>query len=416
MKNEHKKMQDAVKGNDVLFANGADLSLLKRNMDNGYSYKVNGEIVDPIKAFKDSGFNYARLRLFHTPSMDGAQVNSLPYTCALAKQLVKAGFKILLNIHYSDTWADPSKQITPKEWQGLSFGELEKSVYEYTLNSVRALIEAGAEPEMVQVGNEITPGFLWESGRVADAHNANIFHWTRKASSNNAESWCLFGKLLKAGICGVRDATGEATSIMIHIDRGGDMETSQWFFDNLSKQEVPYDAIGQSYYPFWHGMPENLCETLNDLVVRYEKDIYVVETGYPWKYHEMYKTVLNGSQEAWENFTAKYSLSPDGQLSFLQEVTRIVKEIVHRRGKGVFYWAPEWIRPQEVGLVDEGDAEPCWARALFDDDGNALPAFNIFNTVHKTQKARKITSVKEFNSPGVKTGFKQTVNTEITRK
>ena len=190
------------------------------------------------------------------------------------------------------------------------------------------------------------------------------------------------------------------------------METSRWFFDNLSKQDVPYDAIGQSYYPFWHGMPEDLCATLNDLAVRYEKDIYVVETAYPWKHHEMYRTALNGSQEAWQRLTAEYSLSPGGQLRFLRDVIRTVKDTVHGRGKGVFCWAPEWIRPQRAGLIDESDAEPCWARALFDDDGEALPALNIFNEVHKIPKSRKISSVAEVK----KTGSNQTVNTEITRK
>ena len=103
--------------NDGFFAKGADLSLLKRNLDWGYSYRVNNIPKDPIQIFSNAGFNYARLRLFHTPSMQGAQVNDLTYTLSLGRQLVKAGFKLLLNLHYSDTWADPGKQTIPRQWE-----------------------------------------------------------------------------------------------------------------------------------------------------------------------------------------------------------------------------------------------------------------------------------------------------------
>lgn len=358
------------------FEVGADLSLLKRNMDQGAVYRVDGEpIGDPVAFFHAAGFKWARLRVFHTPTGHGAQCTDLPYTLSLARQLVKAGYKLLLDIHYSDTWADPGKQYKPAAWEGLDFPSLESTVYQYTLETVLKFIQADAEPNLVQVGNEITPGMLWEEGRVATAHDVNTPQWHREASSNNQHAWARFGRLLKAGIKGVHDATGKPTEIMIHIDRGGDIPTNKWFFDRLLEEGVEFDVIGESYYPFWHGMPEALARTLDFLGQRYGKDIYLAEVAYPYKHHEMYENALSGDQEGWERLIGEYPLSPSGQERFMRHVVEIVKASSH--GKGIFYWAPEWIPVQ--GAEDEADAPPCWARALFDENGNALPALNVFS-------------------------------------
>ena len=148
------------------FVKGADISLLQRIDDTGYEYKSDGEVKDALEIFKEHGFNYMRLRLFHSPNGRGPVVNSLDYTIKLAKRIKKAELKFLLNLHYSDTWADPGHQWKPKAWEGLSFAELEKAVYEYTKNVIAKCKEEGVLPEMVQVGNEITPGFLWDEGKI----------------------------------------------------------------------------------------------------------------------------------------------------------------------------------------------------------------------------------------------------------
>ncbi len=356
------------------FIIGADLSLLKRKVERGATYRLGGRVVDPVEILRSHGFDWARLRLFHTPSGHGAQCTDLNYTLDLARTLADAGFRLMLDIHYSDTWADPGKQHPPAVWRDLAFPELERAVYEYTLEVVTAFCEGGTEPDMVQVGNEITPGMLWENGRIAAAHDVNEAQWQFMDSSNDKAAWHRFGKLMKAGIQGVQDATGKNTEIMIHIDRGGDIPTNRWFFDNLLEQGVEFDAIGESYYPFWHGMPEDLADTLYYLGSRYDKDIYLAEVAYPHKHHEMYEHALSGDQEGWEQLTGKYPLSPSGQKKFMQDVLDIVRASSH--GKGIFYWAPEWI--PVAGTEDEGDAPPCWARALFDEHGNALPALNVF--------------------------------------
>ena len=123
---------------------------------------------------------------------------------------------------------------------------------------------------------------------------------------------------------------------MIHIDRGGDLVTNRWFFDNLNEQKVVFDAIGQSYYPFWHGMPEDLNESLSGLAACYDKDLYVVETAYPWKHHDVYRSLSNGDNEMWKRLITEYPLSPEGQLRFIQDVVEIVKGLRHKRGKVFF--------------------------------------------------------------------------------
>jgi arabinogalactan endo-1,4-beta-galactosidase len=293
------------------FAIGADLSLLKRNLDHGAVYRAGHQVVQPASFFRQCGFTWARLRLFHTPTGRGAQCTDLPYTVELARLLKAAGFKLLLDLHYSDTWADPAKQFTPSAWLGLDSASLEKAVYEYTLDVIGGFVREGVGPDMVQVGNEITPGMLWEHGRIAEAHDTNSLHWHRDPSSNNRDAWHRFGRLLKAGIQGVYDTAGPSTEIMIHIDRGGDIPTNQWFFDNLSEQAVEFDAIGESYYPFWHGMPEDLAETLSFLGTRYGKDIYLAEVAYPHRHHAMYEHALSGDHEGWERLTGQYPLSPE---------------------------------------------------------------------------------------------------------
>lgn len=359
------------------FVFGADLSLLKRNIDQGAVYRSGGQVVDnPVTFFRDAGFSWARLRLFHTPSGHGAQCTDLPYTLALARNLVAAGYRIFLNLHYSDGWADPSKQIMPKVWEQCGFEELEQNVYEYTKYVIEEFIKAGAEPGMVQIGNEITPGMLWEHGRVAQMHECGLADWQEEESSNDKAAWDRFGRLVKAGIHGVHDAAGRKTKIMIHVDRGGDIPTNQWFFDNLLAQGVEFDAIGESYYPFWHGMPEALADTLDFLGREYGKDLYLAEVAYPHRYHEMYENALNGDQAGWDRLTGEYPLSPNGQKCFLEHVIGIVSASAH--GRGLFYWAPEWIPAS--GVEDEADAAACWARALFDERGNALPAMKAFHS------------------------------------
>ena len=119
-------------------------------------------------------------------------INSLDYTVKLAKRIKKANLKFLLDFHYSDTWADPGHQIKPKAWEGLSFPQLEKAVYQYTKDVMIRLREENVFPDMVQIGNEITPGFIWDDGKI----------YVKDQEPN----WKDFTALVKAGVRGVRDS------------------------------------------------------------------------------------------------------------------------------------------------------------------------------------------------------------------
>ena len=320
------------------YAIGADLSFLKQAEAQGAVFKDHGQAKPGLELFRDHGYNWIRLRLFHTPSR---LPNSLEYTIALAKDARERGFKFLLDYHYSDTWADPGKQTIPKAWQGKSHAELEEAVFEYTRDTMAAFRDAGVLPDMVQVGNEITPGMLWPDGKLPD-------HWQN------------FAELLKAGIKGVEAGAGtnRHPRIMIHIDRGGDKAGTKYFFDKLNTYGVRYDVMGQSYYPWWHRTLLDLRENLIFMANEYHKDIILVEVAYCWRPTE------------YKQKPAPFAESPEGQREFLEEVNRLVLSTPDNRGIGVFWWEP---------AVTGG----LRSRGFFDDDGNALPVLNVFDRFNR---------------------------------
>ena len=213
------------------YAVGADVSFLAQAEHDGVVFKDNGAATPGLQILRNHGYNWIRLRLFQTPSQ---LPNNLEYTITLAKDAKKLGFKFLLDYHYADDWADPGKQPIPKAWQGKSHKELVQTVFEYTRDTIAAFRDAGVLPDMVQVGNEITNGMMWPDGKLP-------------------ENWDNFAQLVYAGVNGVDAGRGNGPrpKIMIHIDRGGDVKGTKLFLDKLNSYDVPYDIIGQSYYPWW---------------------------------------------------------------------------------------------------------------------------------------------------------------------
>ena len=320
------------------YAVGADLSFLKQaEQQGGTIFREDGQSKPGLQIFKDHGYNWIRLRLFHTPS---TLPNNLEYTIALAQEARKLGFKFLLDYHYSDTWADPGKQYVPKAWQGKSHAELVRAVFEYTRDTIAQFREAGVLPDMVQVGNEITHGMMWPDGKLP-------------------EQWDNFAELMKAGINGIDAGRGNAARplIMIHIDRGGDLKGTKAFFDKWNSYGADYDVIGQSYYPWWHGTLLDLRENLAFMANEYRKNIMLVEVAYNWRPSE------------YKGKPAPFPESPAGQREFLDEVNRLVLQTPGGRGKGVFWWEP---------AVPSRSA-PLRSRGMFDDSGNALPVITVFD-------------------------------------
>jgi arabinogalactan endo-1,4-beta-galactosidase len=317
------------------YAIGADVSFLKAAEDEGKVFKDNGHAKPGLEILKDHGYNWIRLRLFYSPT---DLPNNLKYTLAMAKSAKQLGFRFLLDLHYSDTWADPGKQFLPKAWASFSHEQLVKAVGDYTRDTIAAFREAGVLPDMVQIGNEVIHGMLWPDGKLP-------------------ERWDQFAELIKAGIAGVYAGAGDGPPprIMIHIDRGADIAGTKYFFDKLNSYQIQYDVIGQSYYPWWHGSLNDLRENLMFMAREYRKDIYVVETAYNWRAAEYTKR------------PGPFAETPQGQRWFLEEVNRIVQETPDGLGKGVFWWEP---------AVQPG---PIYSRGMFDDNGDALPVIDVFD-------------------------------------
>ncbi len=331
---------------------GADVSFLPQLESLGAVYRVDGVAVDPLDALKDAGFGLVRLRLWHTPAEPW---NGLEDTVAFARRVSAAGYDLMLDIHYSDTWADPGHQTKPAAWTDIAFSALVDSVYSYTSAVMRRLRDAGVVPRYVQIGNEISSGMLWDDGRVGGA-------W------DTPEQWDRLAALLSAGAAAVRDSvqSERRPRVVVHVDNGADNGLCRWFFDNLTSRGVDFDAIGVSFYPWWHGTLPDLRDNLSDLAGAYGKEILVVETSYPWTLEGNDSTgnfVYSASQ-----LLPGYPATPEGQTAFLTELLSVVEGIPGGFGCGVVYWEPCFLS------VPGGPDDPCENLTLFDFDGDALPA------------------------------------------
>jgi arabinogalactan endo-1,4-beta-galactosidase len=315
------------------YAVGADVSFLAHAEKNGTVFKDAGQAKPGLEIFKDHGYNWVRLRLFHSPTR---LPNNLQYTIEQAQAAKKLGFKFLLNYHYSDTWADPQKQFIPKAWEGMSHEDLVEAVFAYTRDTIAAFREAGVMPDMVQIGNEVIGGMLWPDGRLPN--------------------WDNFADLFEAGVRGVDAGRADARPvIMMHIDKGGSIPATKYFFDKCLEHGIEFDVIGQSFYPWWHGSLDELRDNMAFMAERYQKDIYLVEVAYNWRTAE------------YDDEPGPFPETPEGQKQFLEDVDRIVRETPSNRGKGIFWWEPAVSR------------SPIASRGMFDNAGNALPVINVFD-------------------------------------
>ncbi|WEG12438.1 arabinogalactan endo-1,4-beta-galactosidase [Pullulanibacillus sp. KACC 23026] len=337
------------------FIKGADISSYQAIVDHGGVFYDHGQQENLLKILKDHGVNYIRLRLWVNPVQEDGY-NNLANTIKVASEAKAMGFKFLLDIHYSDTWADPGKQTVPAAWQNDTFDQLTQQVHDYTVNVIRQLGLHNAAPDMVQIGNEITSGMLWPYGK----------DWTSEGFDNLAT-------LLKAGISGVK-ANDPHAKIMLHIDQGGNNDTSRWFFDNITQRDVPFDIIGLSYYPYWHGTLAQLKNNMDDITVRYNKPVVIAETAYAY-------TLQDFDNEP-NNFTADdvvqgYPATVQGQAKFMKDLTKTLFSVPNDQALGYFYWEPAWIPVQGAGWID-GGGDGWDNQTLFDQNGNALPSLNVF--------------------------------------
>ncbi|MCL3781535.1 arabinogalactan endo-1,4-beta-galactosidase [Prolixibacteraceae bacterium JC049] len=326
-----------------LVVKGVDISRLPQIEKEGTQFFNASNVAQNfLSILKENGVNTIRLKLWVDP-IDGnsgmAEVNEF------STRLRSLGFKLWLTVHYSDTWADPGKQILPKRWKSLSYVQLKDSVASYTQRVVRKL-----KPDFIQIGNEVNSGFLHPHGKMQDNKQQFI-------------------ELLKIGSRSVREINKNA-KIMIHF---AGVKNANWFFEQI--KEVDYDIIGLSYYPIWHGKAiDGLAGDLNDLSERYQKEIIIAETAYPFTlgWNDWTNNIVGSEKDL---ILPDYTATPEGQKKFIERIKQIITTDVNR-GIGFCYWGAELVawRGKEAK-----DGSPWENQALFDFDFKALPVMEAFN-------------------------------------
>lgn len=346
----------------ALSVRGADISFAVQEYEAGKHFTDNGRVWPVESILAAHGANYARLRLWVNPP---AGYSNMRVALEGARRAKRAGLKLLLDLHYSDFWADPGHQTIPAAWQGQDLPTLAATVREYTRDTIATFARHGVPVDMVQIGNEVTAGMLWPLGQIYLTSTPNFPD---------------FATLVNAGIQGAREGNPRRhdLKVMLHIDRGGDNGGSVWFFDHVMAAGVSdFDVVGESYYPFWHGPLSALESNLNDLAPRYGRDIIVVETAYPW-------TVSNGDELA-NSFTdpsqlpdgETYPPTPQGQAAYFEALRDVLAQVPGGRGVGFFDWEPEWI--PGVGW-EPGAGNPNDNLTMFDFAGSALPSLHAFRS------------------------------------
>ena len=306
---------------------GGDISMLTKYENAGVVYKdKNGNAVQPLPFFKEQGLNAMRVRLFVDPSLDNdkAVCQDLEYVKALGKRIKDQGMAFMLDFHYSDTWADPGKQWTPDVWKTLSDAELYEKIYEYSKDCLQQLKDAGATPDFIQTGNEISYGMMWGTKAAVGSNTVN------RCYTNSPEAnWTRFFNLLKKAGQACREECPNA-KIIIHSERTPKPSVLTDFFDRMKNAEINYDIIGLSYYPEHHGNLATLETALTSLENKnYGKDIMIVETGYSYAWS------IGGEYD----YTATYPYTEEGQRQFTADL--IAKLNGHSSVKGLFWWWPE---------------------------------------------------------------------------
>ena len=307
---------------------GGDISLLPKYEQAGVVYKdKNGNTVsDVIAFFKQEGMNAMRVRLFVDPSKDSdkAVCQDLEYIKSLGKRIKDAGLSLMLDFHYSDTWADPAKQWTPDSWKTLNDADLANKLYEYTKDCLQQLKDAGAEPDMIQTGNEISYGMLWGTQAAVGNNNTN-----RCFTNSSAANWNRFFNLLKKAGQACREECPNA-KIILHSERTANTTVLLDYFDRMKNNGIDYDIIGLSYYPEHHKTLAQLESALTSLEKKqYGKDIMIVETGYSYAWS------IGGEYD----YTATYPYTEEGQRQFTADL--VAKLNNHASVKGLFWWWPE---------------------------------------------------------------------------
>ncbi|KAB1988899.1 glycoside hydrolase family 53 protein [Streptomyces triticiradicis] len=343
-------------GTTGLSVKGSDISSLAKSEAYGGVYKTgSGTTGDALAILKSAGMNYARLKVWVNPA-DG--YNNKARVLAMAKRVKAQGMKLLVDFHYSDTWADPGTQTKPAAWAGHTYSQLKTDVYNHTYDVLNALKSQGTTADMVQIGNEINGGMLWSEG--------------------STDNFAQLAGLLNSGYDAAK-AVSSSTVVALHLAKGGDLTGTRWWFDTALADGVKFDAIGLSYYGYWHGSLHDFQTTLDDAASRYAKPVFVAETAYPFRLDS--DDALVNQIDTTGELVSGYPATTTGQSNWLRDVMNIVEAVPDGRGLGVFYWEATWTAVTGNGW-DPADASSGngWEnQALFGFDDKALPAMSVFS-------------------------------------
>jgi arabinogalactan endo-1,4-beta-galactosidase len=303
-----------------------------------------------VRILRAGGANHVRLKVW-VNSPDGW--HGKPQVLAMARRAAAEGMRLLVDFHYSDSWADPGQQNKPRAWAALGFDALRQALRAHTADILGALAAQGTPAAMAQIGNEINAGLLWPDGHT--------------------DRWDRLATLLTDGAQAARAASPD-TRIVLHLAEGGRNEATRWWFDNAVARGVPFDVIALSFYGYWHGTLADLRANLDDVSARYGRDVLVAETAYPFRLgSEDGLADIIGTQS---QLVPGYPATPAGQAQWMRDITSVVARVPGGRGLGVFYWEPAWTATPGNGWdpYDAASGNAWENQALFGYDDRVLPA------------------------------------------
>ncbi len=336
---------------------GADLSFTLQLEAVGCKFNDQGRTAPVEQLLAARGMNTVRLRVWVNPPTGYSDLAS---ALTLGRRAHDVGCKVLLDLHYSDFWADRLNQTTPLAWQSQELATLASTVRSYARDAVVAFAAQGTPLDVIQVGNEVNCGMLWPTGLIY---------------SGGREQWDGFVQLLKAGLEGAREGATAPLQTMVHIDCGGDNGGSRYFYDNITGRGVDFDLIGLSYYPFWHGPLAKLSSNLNDLSIRYGKGVMVVETAYPWTLPAADNVEYCAARPDQLPEIGRFPATPFGQAAYFEALRSTVEAVPQDRGRGFLDWEPEWLPAVGWG---PGQDNPYANLTMFDWRGAGLPSLGVF--------------------------------------
>lgn len=364
---------------------GADISTLPEVEQQGGIFRAGGREVLLDDALIQNGITSARIRVWNDPydragSPYGGGTCDAEKMLALAERIKSKGMSLLLDFHYSDFWCDPARQGIPKAWKGMDIDGMCKALNTFTRQTLTRFIEAGVSPEYIQVGNEITNGFLWDMAKL-DRSSPEAF----------SESFDRLAKLISAGTSAVRECTD--AGIVIHLEQSGKNALWREWFDAAVKRDMDFDIIGASYYPLWHGTLTQMRENFDDMISRYGRDIMIVETAYPFTtvHHDPSgrKLMIGEDFTLEDGSKPKWSFTKEGQQQFLEDLKAECLKVKDGRLKAIYYWEPGWLPTKsstwatkealrDIGEEDKDTGNEWANECLFDYSGEADPALYTF--------------------------------------